>query len=126
VRRRVCLIFLDSRLTDGGEVVSLTRRPALGSTQTLTEMTTRNLPGCKGRPARMTDNLTAVCEPTVYRKCGSLDVLQPYGSSRSVTGIALPFFTVRTTCMYTKKLRILPIEYICVPYGSHNKQRLFP
>jgi hypothetical protein len=38
---------------------------ALGSTQTLTEMSTRNLPGGKGRPARKADNLTAICEPTV-------------------------------------------------------------
>jgi hypothetical protein len=28
VRRRGCHIFLDDRLTDGGEVVSLTRRPS--------------------------------------------------------------------------------------------------
>jgi hypothetical protein len=36
---------------------------ALGSTQPVTEMSTRNLPGGKGRPARKAVNLTAVCEP---------------------------------------------------------------
>jgi hypothetical protein len=36
---------------------------ALGSTQTLTEMSTKNLPGCKGRPAREADNLTAISDP---------------------------------------------------------------
>jgi hypothetical protein len=40
------------------------RTMALGSTQLLTEMSTRNLPGGKGRPARKADNLTAICEPT--------------------------------------------------------------
>jgi hypothetical protein len=40
---------------------------ALGSTQPLTEMTTRNIPGGEGRPARKADNLTAICEPTVYK-----------------------------------------------------------
>jgi hypothetical protein len=38
---------------------------ALGWTQPLTEMSTRNLPGGKGRPARKADNLTAICEPVV-------------------------------------------------------------
>jgi hypothetical protein len=40
----------------------------LGSTQPLTEMSTRNLPeggGDKERPARKADNLTAICEPIV-------------------------------------------------------------
>jgi hypothetical protein len=41
---------------------------ALGSTQPLTEMNTRNLPGVKGRPARGADNLTAICEPTVQNR----------------------------------------------------------
>jgi hypothetical protein len=40
---------------------------ALGSTQPLTEMSTRNLPGGKGRPARKADNLTAIFEPIVYK-----------------------------------------------------------
>jgi hypothetical protein len=40
---------------------------ALRSTQPLTEMSTRNLPGGKGRPARKADNLTAICEPIVYK-----------------------------------------------------------
>jgi hypothetical protein len=48
----------------------------LGSTQPLTEMSTRNLPGDKGRPASKADNLTAICGP-----------------SRPVTGIALLYFT---------------------------------
>jgi hypothetical protein len=37
----------------------------LRSTQPLTEMSTRNLPGGKKQPARKTENLTVICEPTV-------------------------------------------------------------
>jgi hypothetical protein len=39
----------------------------LGWTQPITEMSTRNLPEVKGRPARKADNLTAICEPIVYK-----------------------------------------------------------
>jgi hypothetical protein len=38
---------------------------ALGLTQPLTQMSTRNIPGGKGRPARKADNLTAISEPVV-------------------------------------------------------------
>jgi hypothetical protein len=41
------------------------RTMALGSTQPLTEISTRNLPGSKGRPERGADNLTTICEPIV-------------------------------------------------------------
>jgi hypothetical protein len=41
------------------------RTMALGSPQPLTEMSTRNLPGVKKRPARKADNLAAICEPNV-------------------------------------------------------------
>jgi hypothetical protein len=40
---------------------------ALVSTQPLTEMSTRNIPGGEGRPARKADNLTAIYEPIVYK-----------------------------------------------------------
>jgi hypothetical protein len=41
------------------------RTMALGSTQPLTEMSTRNLPGGKGRSERKADNLTAICEAII-------------------------------------------------------------
>jgi hypothetical protein len=40
---------------------------ARGSTRPLTEMSTRKLPGDKGRPAHKADNLTAICEPNVWK-----------------------------------------------------------
>jgi hypothetical protein len=36
---------------------------ALGSTQALTEMSTRNIPGGKGRPVREAEYLIAIYEP---------------------------------------------------------------
>jgi hypothetical protein len=41
------------------------RTMALGSTQPLTEMGTRNIPGGNGRPTCKANKLTAVCEPIV-------------------------------------------------------------
>jgi hypothetical protein len=47
------------------EVNFFSRTMALGSTHPITEISTRNLPGGKGWPARKTDNLTTICGPTV-------------------------------------------------------------
>jgi hypothetical protein len=41
------------------------RTMALGSTQPLAEMSTRNLSGGEGLPAHKADNLTVICEPIV-------------------------------------------------------------
>jgi hypothetical protein len=41
------------------------RTMALGLIQPLTEVSTRNLPGGKKRPASRADNLAAICEPNV-------------------------------------------------------------
>jgi hypothetical protein len=60
---------------------------ALGSTQPPTEMSTRNLPGGKGRPARKADNLTAICEPNV-QKMWEPRRLTTDGPPRPVTGTA--------------------------------------
>jgi hypothetical protein len=37
----------------------------LGLTRPPTEMSNRNLPGSKERPARKAENLTAICDPTL-------------------------------------------------------------
>jgi hypothetical protein len=52
------------------------RTMAVGSTQPLTRMSTRNLPGGKKRPARRPDNLAAIYESNVW-KCESLNLSQP-------------------------------------------------
>jgi hypothetical protein len=52
---------------------------ALGSTQPLIELSTRNIPGGEGRPARKADNLTAICEPIVCKNVGASTSHSPIG-----------------------------------------------
>jgi hypothetical protein len=44
---------------------------ALGSTQSITDMTTRKLPGGKEWPVLKADNLTDICEPVVQKMWGT-------------------------------------------------------
>jgi hypothetical protein len=57
------------RLPDEVDLFNLlnpsSRTVPLGSTQPLREISIRNHPEGKGRPAHRTDNLAAICEPNV-------------------------------------------------------------
>jgi hypothetical protein len=63
---------------------------ALGSIQPLTEMSTMNLPGGKGRPVHKADNLTAICEMTVGASTSHRLVGTVTGIALHVTQICLP------------------------------------
>jgi hypothetical protein len=71
---------------------------ALGSTQRLTEMSTRNILGGKGRTARKGDNLTAICEK-IFQKMWEPRCLTILWASTAVTRIALPVFNHPEKCV---------------------------
>jgi hypothetical protein len=94
---------------------------ALGSTQTLTDMTTRNLPRVK-RSRQLTLTTSSPSVSRLSRQCGSLDVSQPCGPSYPVTEIALPSAahpnqTRPETLNNTLQSEISPCEHQdCVPF----------
>jgi hypothetical protein len=82
----------------------------LGSTQPLTEMSTRNLPGGEERPARKADNLTAICEPIVYIMWDPQRLTPLWTYTACYRDSFLPF-----TCN-TKPLLLMLMEWKCSHY----------
>jgi hypothetical protein len=90
---------------------------ALGSTEPLTEKSTRNIPGGKvGRRVRLTTLPSSVSR--LYRKCGSLNISQPYGPPRTVTGITLPYLTLPYNVVYS--FRFPAKKIICISHLPHT------
>jgi hypothetical protein len=84
------------------------RTMALGSTQSVTEMSTRNHPGGKGRTARRAENLAAICESIVWTKCGSLDLSQSYRSSMACYTDSFTFYLFYPcVCDFSDEVRYL-------------------
>jgi hypothetical protein len=83
------------------------RTMALGSTQPLTEMSTRNLSECKKRPGHRADNLAAICEPNAL-KLWDPRPLAHLRVSTACTWMILPFYTlldfpIKFSCVLCKK-----------------------
>ena len=63
---------------------------ALGSTQPLTEMSTRSISWGERRPVLKADNLPPSC--AVVMKSGNLNFLEPSGPVQACNGTASPFY----------------------------------
>jgi hypothetical protein len=77
---------------------------ALGSTQLLIEMSTRNLSGegggGKGRPARGSDTLTAICEPIVRDMWETRRLTTLWGFMASYRDSFLLFFDISSCIIH--------------------------
>jgi hypothetical protein len=83
----------------------------LGSTQSLTEMSARDLPGGEGLPARNADNPTAICEPIVQKMWESRRVTTLWACTACYRDSLTYFF------IFSDVMRSIPLE-VCLLYRT--------
>jgi hypothetical protein len=100
---------------------------ALWSTQPLTEMSTRNISGGKGRPAHKANSLMTIYELT--EKCRTFEVSQHCGPPQPVTGIDLslhlPCYFIYSTLpnldLLIKPWKKISVVLMCCGWISFHK-----
>jgi hypothetical protein len=91
---------------------------ALGSTQTLTEISTRNLPGVKRQQTRKADNLTIFCEPIVQKMWDPRRPTACYKDSFTLLSIVIVIIIMMIKC-YVNFAVLLTIREV-ITYLSCN------
>jgi hypothetical protein len=79
----------------------------LRSAQSLTEISTRNLPGGTGCPARKADNLTAICEPIIYKNREASTSHIPMTLHGQFTGVTLPLYYINSDELFNVRRTFL-------------------
>ena len=94
---------------------------ALGSTQPLTEMSTRSISLGERRPVPKTDILPLSC--TVVTQSGNLNFLEPSGHLRDCNGTVLPLILPYYLSLYYKRSIIFPhtVGFSVVPFMKLHK-----
>jgi hypothetical protein len=80
--------------------------------------------GVKVLPGSTAQEVTRPCEVDVKGK--SVPVRQSPGEYDFCLTLCSTVVTICTACFNIKSLHSAHTMYLCVPYGSHNKQQLFP
>jgi hypothetical protein len=93
----------------------------MGSTQPLTEMSTRNLPEVKGRPAHEADNLTAICEQIVCNNVGDSTSQNPMGLHRDSFIFFLFFTPITININFRSELiAVLSVSFLDIKFSSYE------
>jgi hypothetical protein len=98
---------------------------ALGSTQPLTEMSIRNLPGGKGRPAHKADNLASIYLLPEYPENVGSSTSRPYKAQNTLFVLPCQVLLKRKRCFPVASKRDAPFltsfqRCVCTAYRAFS------